>query len=552
MPPPSFLGKTLRGGWGRSPSLLKVGRSFFLSKGTARSCQSQPAGSQRLGVRVLTFFAWLPPPKQKQVPARLQPSPQRGAAQRGELAPRLLRINLLLCPGLLPCSGLPRRLVSLPDCVPHRSGDTAPRSYPLAPSSTQGRLRVQTRCRPCCPGPGSLTRGSGGPGTFRGKPGQWWWPAERTGGSASLGSRGRDTCREPPVLAAPGSAPPARSPAGLTASCSRRPRTRRRPGVAATAGTSGGSWCLGRPAPGSVREAPVGAAGGRRAGRAGAPGRGARRGSASEQPAAPPAAAPAARRTRLSAPPQSRDAAAAAEAGGRPAGRAGGGPRMGLPGRVQRRGTPPPPHGGGPEPAGLGFSWGASPARRPGALGAPARCRHAWPHAAQLGRARGAATQLLGPRPGPLGRAGTAPPARRCGHCSAALAAPRGPPPAPGSRDPRSTPAGRRSHPSAAATRAHTGASAPGAPGCGAARLSPPDPSRPSGPRVLRSGPSLALTSLQPSRSWTGASLLRAAWDSGLRLRESETSLLDRPGFWRAQGSKVLSESLAFLSRPNT
>lgn len=60
-----------------------------------------------------------------------------------------------------------------------------------------------------------------------------------------------------------------------------------------------------------------------------------------------------------------------------------------------------PPNGGGPEPAGLGFSWGASPARRPGALGAPARCRHAWPHAAQLGRARGAATQLLGPRPGP-------------------------------------------------------------------------------------------------------------------------------------------------------
>lgn len=385
MPPPSFLGKTLRGGWGRSPSLLKVGRSFFLSKGTARSCQSQPAGSQRLGVRVLTFFAWLPPPKQKQVPARLQPSPQRGAAQRGELAPRLLRINLLLCPGLLPCSGLPRRLVSLPDCVPHRSGDTAPRSYPLAPSSTQGRLRVQTRCRPCCPGPGSLTRGSGGPGTSRGKPGQWWWPAERTGGSASLGSRGRDTCREPPVPAAPGSAPPARSPAGLTASCSRRPRTRRRPGVAATAGTSGGSWCLGRPAPGSVREAPVGAAGGRRAGRAGAPGRGARRGSASEQPAAPPAAAPAARRTRLSAPPQSRDAAAAAEAGGRPAGRAGGGPRMGLPGRVQRRGTPPPlPTGAGLSPR----DW-ASPGGppRPGArahsepqpaAGTPGRTPPSW------------------------------------------------------------------------------------------------------------------------------------------------------------------------------
>lgn len=98
------------------PSLLKVGRSFSRPQGTARSSQSQPAGSQRLGAPVLDFYVWLPPPKQKQVPARLQLSPQRRAAQREELAPRLLAINLLLCLGRFPsetCQPAGLRLATL-------------------------------------------------------------------------------------------------------------------------------------------------------------------------------------------------------------------------------------------------------------------------------------------------------------------------------------------------------------------------------------------------------------------------------------------------------
>lgn len=129
------------------PSLLKVGRSFFLPKGTARSCQSQPAGSQRLGVPVLAFYAWLPPPKQKQVPARLQPSPQRGAAQRGELAPTLLGINLLLCPGLLPCSGLPRDMSAC-----RIASRTGPGTPPRARTPLRLRaLRTASGCRRSLP-----------------------------------------------------------------------------------------------------------------------------------------------------------------------------------------------------------------------------------------------------------------------------------------------------------------------------------------------------------------------------------------------------------------
>ena len=74
-------------------------------------------------------------------------------------------------------------------------------------------------------------------------------------------------CAAPPR---PAPARPSRVPARLTASCSRRPRRRRRPGGAANAGTSGDSWCRrGRPAPGSGCGRwgpPVGAAGGRPAG----------------------------------------------------------------------------------------------------------------------------------------------------------------------------------------------------------------------------------------------------------------------------------------------
>lgn len=50
----------------------------------------------RVSSSLPSFYPWLPPPKQKQVPARLQPSPQRRAAQRGELDPGLPGINLLL------------------------------------------------------------------------------------------------------------------------------------------------------------------------------------------------------------------------------------------------------------------------------------------------------------------------------------------------------------------------------------------------------------------------------------------------------------------------
>lgn len=167
-----------------SPSLLKVGRSFFLPQGTARSSQSQPAGSQRLGAPVLDFYVWLPPPKQKQVSARLQLSPQRGAAQRSARSSRP-DSSRLTC--YYARDAFPRRPVSPPVCASLRSRATAPRSHPRAPSSTQRSLPVQTHCQPCYPEP---DWGSRGPGTSRGKTGQWWWPAGGTGGSAILGSHG--------------------------------------------------------------------------------------------------------------------------------------------------------------------------------------------------------------------------------------------------------------------------------------------------------------------------------------------------------------------------
>lgn len=189
-------------------------------------------------------------------------------------------------------------------------------------------------------------------------------------------------------------------------------------------------------------------------------------------------------------------------AGGRPGGRVGGGPRMGLPGRAQRPGTPP---GGGPEwrrwrarwPAGLGFSGGL-PGRAPGRNWGPSPL-HARPAARRLARpGYRRSDPAAGSLPGPWGQAGTAPPARRCGHCTTALAAPPRPPPAPRS----STPAGPwRPDPSSAATRARPAACAPGARGCapetsGPPGCPPPGPSLPPGQRVLWPSPSLALTSL--------------------------------------------------------
>lgn len=183
--PTPFLGKTFGCGWGLSPSLIKVGRSFFLPQGTARSSQSQPAGSQRLGARVLDFYIWLPPPRQKQVPARLQVSPQRGTAQREELAPRLLAINLLLCPGRFPSETCQPAGLRLAPLLGHRPAIAPPGAleHPGQPPGADALPALLPRA-------GKPDSGSRGPGTSRGKSGQWWWPAGGTGRSAILGSRG--------------------------------------------------------------------------------------------------------------------------------------------------------------------------------------------------------------------------------------------------------------------------------------------------------------------------------------------------------------------------
>ncbi|XDA73229.1 hypothetical protein R6Z07M_003498 [Ovis aries] len=117
---------------------------------------------------------------------------------------------------------------------------------------------------------------------------------------------------------------------------------------------------------------------------------------------------------------------------------------------------PPPTPGGGPErrrpwtpwPAGLA-SPRPSPAGCPGVLAAGARSRHAWLRVAWLGRARERRAGCPSPTE-PGGQAGTAPPARRCGHCSAA------PPPHPSAGAWEPDPARpRRTRPSAAVARAH-------------------------------------------------------------------------------------------------
>lgn len=140
---------------------------------------------------------------------------------------------------------------------------------------------------------------------------------------------------------------------------------------------------------------------------------------------------------------------------------------MGLPGRAQRPGTPP---GGGTErrrqrppwPAGLGFSGGL-PGRAPGRTEgrSPLQARLAARRLARPGERRGHPAARS--QSGPWGQAGTAPPARRFGHCSTALAAPPRPPPAPRNPIPARP---WRTDPSAAAARAHPAACAPGARGC--------------------------------------------------------------------------------------
>lgn len=165
-------------------AFLKVGRSFFLPQGTARSSQSQPAGSQRLGAPVLDFYVWLPPPKKKQVSARLQLSPQRGAAQRNARSSRP-DSSRLTC--YYARDAFPRRPVSPRVCASHRSRATAPRSHPCAPWSTQSSLPVQTHCQPCCPEQESRTRAAGIPGPPEGSPDSGGGRQEEPAGARSSG-----------------------------------------------------------------------------------------------------------------------------------------------------------------------------------------------------------------------------------------------------------------------------------------------------------------------------------------------------------------------------
>ncbi|XP_037666240.1 basic proline-rich protein-like [Choloepus didactylus] len=128
------------------------------------------------------------------------------------------------------------------------------------------------------------------------------------------------------------------------------------------------------------------------------------------------------------------------------------------------------------------------------------------------------------------------------------------PPPASRSPDPGPTVADGLS---AAPARALSVACTPDAPGRAPwssvpPGRPPPGPSLPPGWRVLRPSPSLALTSLRPSGSWTGPPQLRAARDSGASLRESEALLLASRRIWARPRQQSLdqaptSPSLRFL-----
>lgn len=183
LPPLSFLGKTLGGGWGLLPSLLRGWEKFLPASGNSEE-QPEPAcglsEARRPGPRLLH----LAPAPQAETGLCTPPARPRSAARRSARSsrPDSSRLTCYYAP-----DAFPRRPVSPRVCASDLSGATAPRSHPLAPSSTQSSLRVQTRCQPCCPGAGKPDPGSGGPGTSRGK---WWWPAGGTGGSAIPGSHG--------------------------------------------------------------------------------------------------------------------------------------------------------------------------------------------------------------------------------------------------------------------------------------------------------------------------------------------------------------------------
>lgn len=301
------------------------------------------------------------------------------------------------------------------------------------------------------------------------------------------------------------------------------------------------------------RWAPHGRPGVRRRARAGA------RGGALPPclPAALPAAAPAARR--------GPDCQRRPRAGmrrrrrRRRAGGRGGGPGAGRGwGYLGGPSGPGHPPGAGRSGGGSGrpgprdwASPGSSPDRRPGARGpSPLQARLAARRPARP--LRGAATQLPGPRPGLGDRRAQLPQPVAAGTAGPPSAPRLAPPPPPGGAwepDPGRTGAAGperccRSH-APSCMRSGRAPESSGSPG-----LPPPGPSLSPGQRVLWPSPSLALTSLSlpgAGGSWTGPPRLRAAWDSGPRLRESETWTLASLGAGRALSNRVLSKSLTSL-----
>lgn len=191
-------------------------------------------------------------------------------------------------------------------------------------------------------------------------------------------------------------------------------------------------------------------------------------------------------------------------------------------------------------------SPGSSPDRRPGGRGARALSRHAWPRAASPARLEARRPSCLVPARalGTGGHSSPSPPLR------ALQGRPRRPalaPPTPPRRRLGARPRPDRSGPAGALlpfARTQLHALRPHTRKFGVAG---PPPARP----LLASRPARPLAQPlpgahlpQPSGSWTGPPQLRAAWDSGPRLRESETGILAslRPG--RALSSRVLSKSL--------
>lgn len=137
---------------GAAAFFIKGWEKFLLASGNSEVRPEPACGLSEARRPALDFYVWLPPPKQKQVPARLQLSPRRGAVQRAQ---RLFGINLLLCSKRLPRSGLPLRPVSPWVCASHLAqlrGHRPALAPNSLPSSTQGSLRGRCAASPAAPG----------------------------------------------------------------------------------------------------------------------------------------------------------------------------------------------------------------------------------------------------------------------------------------------------------------------------------------------------------------------------------------------------------------